>query len=112
MQKIRKQIFDNHSHIGPVSGFAYYGLPAAVKPTTDYDTINEYLGGMDDHGVDRGLVLPNYATPIQVSLSHLTLSSLKALSSLIVFWVPSGYLHYHRIRIGQLTHLNLLDRKG
>ena len=63
MKKIRKQIFDNHSHIGPVSGFAYYGLPEAVKPTTDYDTINEYLGGMDDHGVDRALVLPNYGYP-------------------------------------------------
>lgn len=32
----RKRVFDNHSHIGPVSGFAYYGLPEAVKPTTDY----------------------------------------------------------------------------
>ena len=47
MQKIRKKIFDNHSHIGPVPGFAYYGLPEVVKPTTDYDTIDEYLGGMD-----------------------------------------------------------------
>ena len=63
MQKIRKQIFDNHSHIGPVSGFAYYGLPEAVKPTTDYDTIDEYLGGMDNHGIDRALVLPNYGYP-------------------------------------------------
>ena len=43
MQKIRKKVFDNHSHIGPVPGFAYYGLPEAVKPTTDYDTIDEYL---------------------------------------------------------------------
>ena len=57
MQKIRKQIFDNHSHIGPVSGFAYYGLPEAVKPTTDYDTIDEYLGGMDNHGIDPDLFL-------------------------------------------------------
>ena len=63
MQKIRKKVFDNHSHIGPVPGFAYYGLPEAVKPTTDYDTIEEYLGGMDDHGVDRALVLPNYGYP-------------------------------------------------
>ena len=63
MQKIRKKVFDNHSHIGPVPGFAYYGLPEAVKPTTDYDTIEEYLDGMDDHGVDRALVLPNYGYP-------------------------------------------------
>ena len=63
MEKIRKKVFDNHSHIGPVPGFAYYGLPEAVKPTTDYDTIEEYLGGMDDHGVDRALVLPNYGYP-------------------------------------------------
>ena len=63
MQKIRKQIFDNHSHIGPVPGFAYYGLPEVVKPTTDYDTIDEYLGGMDEHGIDRALVLPNYGYP-------------------------------------------------
>lgn len=63
MEKIRKNVFDNHSHIGPVPGFAYYGLPKAVKPTTDYDTIDEYVGGMDDHGVDRALVLPNYGYP-------------------------------------------------
>ena len=43
MQKIRKKVFDNHSHIGPVPGFAYFGLPEAVKPTTDYDTLEEYL---------------------------------------------------------------------
>ena len=63
MQKIRKQIFDNHSHIGPVSGFAYYGLPEAVKPTTDYDTIDEYLGGMDNHGADHKRQLVFFQRP-------------------------------------------------
>ena len=63
MNKVRKKVFDNHSHIGPVPGFAYYGLPEAVKPTTDYDTAEEYLAGMDRHGVDRALVMANYGYP-------------------------------------------------
>lgn len=63
MEKIRKRVFDNHSHIGPVPGYAYYGLPQAVKPTDDYDTTDEYLAGMDDHGVDRAMVMANYGYP-------------------------------------------------
>lgn len=59
----RKRLFDNHSHIGPVPGFAYYGLPEAVKPTTDYQTAKEYIKGMDKHKVDRALVMSNYGYP-------------------------------------------------
>ena len=59
----RKRLFDNHSHIGPVPGFAYYGLPEAVKPTTDYQTTDEYVRGMDRHKVDRALVMSNYGYP-------------------------------------------------
>ena len=59
----RKRLFDNHSHIGPVPGFAYYGLPEAVKPTTDYQTAEEYIKGMDRHRVDRALVMSNYGFP-------------------------------------------------
>lgn len=59
----RKRLFDNHSHIGPVPGFAYYGLPEAVKPTTDYQTAKEYIKGMDKHKVDRALVMANYGYP-------------------------------------------------
>ncbi len=59
----RKRLFDNHSHIGPVPGFAYYGLPEAVKPTTDYQTAEEYIKGMDRNKVDRALVMSNYGYP-------------------------------------------------
>ncbi len=59
----RKRLFDNHSHIGPVPGFAYYGLPEAVKPTTDYQTAEEYIKGMDKNKVDRALVMANYGYP-------------------------------------------------
>jgi len=59
----RKKLFDNHSHIGPVPGFAYYGLPEAVKPTTDYQTTEEYIKGMNKHKVDRALVMSNYGFP-------------------------------------------------
>ena len=52
----RKRIFDNHTHIGPVSGFAYYGLPQAVKPTTDYQKTEDYIKGMDKHSVEEGEV--------------------------------------------------------
>ncbi len=63
MEKKRKRVFDNHSHIGPVPGFAYYGLPEAVKPTTDYDTTEQYIKGMDENGVDRAMVMSNYGFP-------------------------------------------------
>ena len=76
MEKLRKEVFDNHSHIGPVPGFAYYGLPEAVKPTTDYDTIEDYLKGMDENGVDRALVMSNYGYPD--SAQPFTLNSLVA----------------------------------
>jgi len=59
----RKRIFDNHSHIGPVPGAAYYGLPQPVKPTYDYDTTEDYIKGMDENHVDRALVMSNYGYP-------------------------------------------------
>jgi predicted TIM-barrel fold metal-dependent hydrolase len=62
----RKKIFDNHTHIGPVPGYAYYGLPKTVKPTTDYQTTTDYLKGMDNHGVDRALIMSNYGYPDSV----------------------------------------------
>jgi predicted TIM-barrel fold metal-dependent hydrolase len=63
MEKIRKRVFDNHSHIGPVPAVAYYGLPQPVKPTYDYNTTEEYLRSMDENGVDRALVMSNYGAP-------------------------------------------------
>ncbi|GIK38352.1 MAG: hypothetical protein BroJett011_21850 [Chloroflexota bacterium] len=59
----RRRVFDNHSHIGPVPGYAYYGLPQTVKPTYDYDTTEDYLKGMEENGVDRALVMSNYGYP-------------------------------------------------
>lgn len=63
MDKIRAKVFDNHSHIGPVPGYAYYGLPEAVKPTIDFDTTDAYLKGMGANGVDRAMVMANYGYP-------------------------------------------------
>ena len=63
MEIKRKRVFDNHSHIGPVPGAAYYGLPQPVKPTYDYNTTEEYLKGMAENGVDRALVMSNYGYP-------------------------------------------------
>lgn len=59
----RKHIFDNHTHIGPVPGAAYYGLPKPVKPTYDYDTTDAYLRCMDENGVERAMVMANYGYP-------------------------------------------------
>jgi predicted TIM-barrel fold metal-dependent hydrolase len=59
----RRRVFDNHSHIGPVPGYAYYGLPQTVKPTYDYDTTEDYLKGMEENGVERALVMSNYGYP-------------------------------------------------
>lgn len=63
MDKIRDRVFDNHSHIGYVPGYDYYGLPKVVKPTKDYETTEEYLESMDENGVDRALVMSNYGYP-------------------------------------------------
>ncbi len=63
MEIKRKRVFDNHSHIGPVPGAAYYGLPQPVKPTYDYNTTEEYLKSMVENGVDRALVMSNYGYP-------------------------------------------------
>ncbi len=63
METRRKRIIDNHSHIGPVPGAAYYGLPQPVKPTYDYNTTADYLKAMDENGVQRALVMSNYGYP-------------------------------------------------
>lgn len=89
----RKKVFDNHSHIGPVPGFAYYGLPQAVKPTTDYDTTDAYLKGMDGHGVDRALVMANYGYPDSAqpfSLNPLVGESVQSTDRLLgLIWVSA-----------------------
>ena len=89
----RKKIFDNHSHIGPVSGFAYYGLPEAVKPTIDYDKTEDYLKGMDTNGVDRALVMANYGYPDSAqpfTLNPLVGESVQSTDRLLgLIWVSS-----------------------
>ncbi len=98
----RKKVFDNHSHIGPVPGFAYYGLPQAVKPTTDYDTTDAYLKGMDGHGVDRALVMANYGYPDSAqpfTLNPLVGESVQSTDRL--FSASYGYRRFLKIRSGR-----------
>ena len=89
----RKKIFDNHSHIGPVLGFAYYGLPEAVKPTIDYDKTEDYLKGMDTNGVERALVMANYGYPDSAqpfTLNPLVGESVQSTDRLLgLIWVSS-----------------------
>lgn len=89
----RKKIFDNHSHIGPVPGFAYYGLPEAVKPTIDYDKTEDYLKGMDTNGVERALVMANYGYPDSAqpfTLNPLVGESVQSTDRLLgLIWVSS-----------------------
>jgi predicted TIM-barrel fold metal-dependent hydrolase len=63
MEKIRKQVFDNHTHIGPLKAVPYYGASVPLKPTYDYDTTEDYEKVMDENGVDRAMVMSNYGVP-------------------------------------------------
>ena len=63
--KVKRKVFDIHTHIGWMDGFKYYGLPEPVNPTiyTDDDR-KAKLDIMYELGVERSVVLSNYGIPV------------------------------------------------
>jgi predicted TIM-barrel fold metal-dependent hydrolase len=62
--KVKRKVFDAHSHIGGLPAYKFYDLKEPVKPTViEYPSAKEYVRHLDEYGVDRGLVISNYGVP-------------------------------------------------
>jgi len=62
--KVQRRVFDAHSHIGELGPYPYYGLPTPVNPTViEYKDTAAMIKHMDDHGVERQMVIANYGIP-------------------------------------------------
>jgi len=65
-ERVSRQVFDAHSHIGELSPWQFYDLPEPVKPTVyDFPDYKSYRDQMDTRGVERAVVMPNYGVPKQ-----------------------------------------------
>ncbi|MGI8573979.1 MAG: amidohydrolase family protein [Egibacteraceae bacterium] len=65
-ERVDRDVFDAHGHIGELPPFAFYDLEEPVKPTVyDFPDKQAYLEHMDRLGVERALILPNYGVPDQ-----------------------------------------------
>ena len=86
-EKVKGRVIDAHSHIGEMEAWAFYNLKEPVKPTVyEFADANAYLRRLDDAGVERGLILPNYGIPVQsqpFSLNDLVLESIKSSDRLV-----------------------------
>ena len=81
-ERVPRPTIDGHSHIGEMAAWKFYDLAEPVKPTVyEFPTTQDYLRHLDELGVERALVLPNYGIPVQqqpFSLNDLVLDSVKA----------------------------------
>lgn len=79
-EKVRGQVIDAHSHIGTMDAWKFYDLKEPVKPTVwEFADAKQRIKRLDDLGVERGLILPNYGIPVQsqpFSLNDLVLQSI------------------------------------
>ena len=80
--RVPSRTIDGHSHIGEMDAWKFYDLAEPVKPTVyEFPTTQDYLRHLDEFGVERALVLPNYGIPVQqqpFSLNDLVLDSVKS----------------------------------
>jgi uncharacterized protein len=82
LERVSGEVFDGHSHIGELPAFAFYDLEEPVKPTVyDFKDKGAYLAHMDQVGVERALVLPNYGVPDQAAAFELNPVMLDAVTS-------------------------------
>lgn len=81
-ERVQGTVIDGHSHIGAMDPWRFYDLKEPVKPTVyEFVTSDDYRRHMDDLGVERALVLPNYGIPVQAqpfSLNPLVLDTVKS----------------------------------
>lgn len=65
MLKVLRNVFDAHSHIGPMAPWKYYDLKEPMNPTVvEYPDVESYLAHMDKYGINKALVCPNYGIPV------------------------------------------------
>jgi predicted TIM-barrel fold metal-dependent hydrolase len=94
MKVIRENVFDAHTHIGPMKKWNYYGNPVAVNPTIrEYATKEEHLAMMDKYGVKKAVIMPNYGIPVleqPFSLNQMVVDAVKDSDRLVGgIWVSS-----------------------
>lgn len=80
-ERVPGRVIDAHSHIGEMQAWQFYDLKEPVKPTVyEFPDGRAYLRHLDELGVERGLVLPNYGIPVQsqpFSLNELVLEAVQ-----------------------------------
>lgn len=57
-------VLDSHRHIGSLPEFPFYGGPPLRADLGARETVDELVADLDEHRIDRALVLPNYGVPI------------------------------------------------
>jgi uncharacterized protein len=81
-ERVPSSTIDGHSHIGEMAAWKFYDLAEPVKPTVyEFPSTQSYLQHLDELGVERALILPNYGIPVQqqpFSLNDLVLDSVKS----------------------------------
>lgn len=81
-EHVPQRTIDGHTHIGSMEPWKFYDLREAVKPTVyDFGTTRDFIRHMDELGLERALVLPNYGIPVQTqpfSLNPLVLQTVKS----------------------------------
>ena len=61
---IKRNVIDGHSHIGEIEAWPFYGIDYPVKPIVyDFPRTKDFLGFMDQYGIERSLVMSNYGIP-------------------------------------------------
>ncbi len=81
-ERVSTRVIDGHSHIGEMAAWKFYDLKEPVKPTVyEFAGTKEYLAHLDELGVERALVMPNYGIPVQdqpFSLNTLVLDTARS----------------------------------
>jgi uncharacterized protein len=73
--------YDAHRHIGVLPSFPFYGGPPINPDTTAAATVADFRRSLDEQGVERALVLPNYGVPdpdVAFALNDLALEAAAA----------------------------------
>jgi predicted TIM-barrel fold metal-dependent hydrolase len=58
-----RPVADAHRHLGVLPAYPFYGGPPIQADTTARATIGELLADLDNEGIERALVIPNYGVP-------------------------------------------------
>ncbi len=61
---MKRYVIDDHSHIGEIEAWPFYGIDYPVKPIVyDFPKTKDFIKFMDQHGIERSLVMSNYGIP-------------------------------------------------